>query len=102
MFQRDYDKFKAIEEGVEKRGYSLKFGLTVGVLIKVFTALGKIFSLSGYLIGLKGGKTDKESLFDPVRFLKSQLIILHFMTMVFTLKNWTKLIVRIKLVIESD
>jgi len=78
------------------------FGLTAGVLIKVSTALGKIFSVSGYLIGLKGGKTDKESLFGPVRLLKSQLVILRFMTMVFTLKNWTKLIVRIKLVIESD
>ncbi|MEH7074290.1 hypothetical protein [Neobacillus drentensis] len=78
LFQRDFDKFKAIEEGVERRGYSLEFGLTVGVFDQSFYCFEENLlaheCTGGYLIGLKGGKTDKESLFDLVRFLKSQPI----------------------------
>lgn len=78
LFQRDYDKFKAIEEGIEKRGYNLEFGLTVGNFDQSFYCFEENIEFldctGGYLISLKGGKTDKKSLFDLVHFLKSQPI----------------------------
>lgn len=66
MFQRDYDKFKAIEEGVEKRGYQLEFGLTVGIFDQSFYCFEENLQnrecIGGYTVELKGGKNDRESL----------------------------------------
>jgi hypothetical protein len=77
LFQRDYKKFKAIEEEIVKKGYKLKNGLTVGRDDQTFYCFEDNEKNGecpgGYYFEIIG-KSDKESIFEIVSFLKSQPI----------------------------
>ncbi|MEH7373863.1 hypothetical protein [Neobacillus drentensis] len=81
LFKRDYKKFEAMRDGIEKRGYKLEFGMTVGNYDDTFYCFDEYYRnptcSGGYTVSLLGGKPEQKSLFELAEFLTSQPILVR-------------------------
>ncbi len=78
LFKRDYQKFEEMRDGIEKRGYKLEYGMTVGRDDDTFYCFDEYYlkptCKGGYTVSLLGGKPEQKSLFELAEFLKQQPI----------------------------
>jgi hypothetical protein len=75
LFKRDFNRFDALRKGIEQRGYKLEYGMTIGSDKTFFCWEDDLMNgecTGGYSLDLLGGKTDKQSLFELISFLKNQ------------------------------